>query len=319
VNPLFLTEGDVTATLTVRDAITVVEDAARALGLGEAQNMPRQRAYLGSSVLQVLPAAYGGRMGHKTYTVATKGRGAAFWVLLFNDNGEMLAIIEADALGQMRTGAASGVASRFMAREDAHTLGIIGTGWQARSQLEAVAHVRDITTIHVYGRDRARRESFCEEMSERVGLRIVPVDSAREAVSDADIVCTMTPSTTPVFEGAWLRAGAHVNAAGSNRPIAQEIDSETVRRAAIVALEDLAQAQVESGDLLAAERSGDWNWDRAVLLSDIAAGKVPGRTSDDQITLFESLGVGIWDVAAASFVFDACVAQGRGTRLAMPS
>jgi ornithine cyclodeaminase/alanine dehydrogenase-like protein (mu-crystallin family) len=319
VNPLFLTEGDVTATLTVRDALTVVENAARALSLGEAQNKPRQRAYMGSSVLQVLPAAYGGRMGHKTYTVATQGRGAAFWVLLFNDNGEMLAIIEADALGQMRTGAASGVASRFMAREDAQTLGIIGTGWQARSQLEAVAHVRNITTIRAYGRDRARRESFCEEMTARVGIEVLPVASAQEAVTDADIVCTMTGSTTPVFDGAWLRAGAHVNAAGSNRATAQEIDAATVRRSAIVAVEDVAQAKVESGDLLAAERDSAWDWDRAVLLSDIVGGKVPGRTSDDQITLFESLGVGIWDVAAASFVFDACVTQGRGTRLAMPS
>jgi ornithine cyclodeaminase/alanine dehydrogenase-like protein (mu-crystallin family) len=319
VNPLFLTEGDVVATMTVRDALGIVEDAARALAEGGAQVKPRQRIYNGSSVLQVLPASFGSRMGHKTYTVAMAGRGAAFWVLLFNDGGEMLAIIQADALGQMRTGAASGVATRMMAREDSSTLAIIGTGWQARTQLEACAHVRNFRTIRAYGRDEQRRASFCEDMTARIGIDVVPAASAEEAVSDADVVCTMTSSTTPVLHGAWLKAGAHVNAAGSNRANAAEIDAETVRRAAIVAVEDIAQAHVESGDLLAAEREGAWNWDPAVLISDIVGGKTPGRTSDDQITLFESLGVGIWDVAAASFVFDACVAQGRGTHLAMPS
>ena len=172
MNPLYLTEGDVTATLTMRDALGLVEDAARALAEKRAQNRPRQRAFTSSSVIQVLAAAHGGRMGHKTYTVAPKGRGARFWYTLFNDNGEMLAIMEADALGQIRTGAASGVATRFLAREDATTLGIIGTGWQARTQLEACFHVRNISRILVYGRDPKRRAEFCEAMSEKVSAKI---------------------------------------------------------------------------------------------------------------------------------------------------
>jgi ornithine cyclodeaminase/alanine dehydrogenase-like protein (mu-crystallin family) len=319
MNPLYLTEGDVVATLTVRDALTLVEDAARALAEGRAENRPRQRAFTPSSVIQVLAAAYGGRMGHKTYTVAPKGRGAKFWYTLFDATGEMLAIMEADALGQMRTGAASGVATRFLAREDSKTLAVIGTGWQARTQLEACFHVRPIDRILVYGRDPKRRADFCEAMSERVSAKIEPVDHPRDAVEQADVICTMTSSSTPVFEGAWLRQGTHVNAAGSNRANAQEIDVNTVTRANLVAVEDVAQAKVESGDLRAANESGNWSWEQATRLSDIIAGHALGRTADDQITLFESLGIGLWDIAAASHVFDRCIIEGRGTRLPIPS
>jgi ornithine cyclodeaminase/alanine dehydrogenase-like protein (mu-crystallin family) len=319
VNPLYLTEGDVVATFPMKEALGVVENAARALAEGRAQNRPRQRAYTQSAVIQVLAASFEGRLGHKTYTVAPQGRGARFWVLLFDEGGQMLAMIEADALGQLRTGAASGIATRFMAREDAKVLGVIGTGWQARTQLESVIHVRPINDVLVYGRDERRRELFCEEMAEKTGLRIRPVPNAREAVAQADVVCTMTSSTTPVFEGAWLQPGTHVNAAGSNRANSQEIDLETVRRSSLVAVEDVAQAKVESGDLLAAEAAGAFRWDDAVLLSDIVSGKARSRERADQITLFESLGVGIWDVAAASFVYDACIIEGRGTRLPIPS
>jgi alanine dehydrogenase len=319
MNPLYLTEGDVVATFKMRDALGVVEDAARALAEGRAQNRPRQRAFTSSAVIQVLAAAFEGRLGHKTYTVAPKGRGARFWVTLFDEAGQMLALIEADALGQIRTGAASGIATRFLAREDAAVLGVIGTGWQARSQLEAVVHVRPISQVLVYGRDAAKRERFCDEMTARTGIAVRGVASAREAVEPADVVCTMTSASSPVLEGAWLRAGAHVNAAGSNRANAQEIDVDAVQRAALVAVEDVAQAQVESGDLLAAEKAGAWRWDAATLLSDVVAGKAPGRAAADQITLFESLGIGLWDVAAASFIFDACVVQGRGTKLPIPS
>ncbi|GAC1580486.1 MAG: ornithine cyclodeaminase family protein [Candidatus Elarobacter sp.] len=319
MNPLYLTEADVVATLTVRDAIGVVENAARALSQGRAENKPRQRAFTPTSVIQVLAASYGDRMGHKTYTVAPKGRGPRFWVTLFDATGEMLALIEADALGQMRTGAASGLATRLMARADARTIGIVGTGWQARSQLEACWHVRDFTRALVYGRNAEKRNAFCEEMSAKLGSRIEPVESAQAAVAQADVICTMTSASEPVFDGAWLRAGTHVNAAGSNRANAQEIDVETVRRAAIVALEDLAQANVEAGDLIAAERANAFGWDRAVLLSDIAGGKAAGRTTDDEITLFESLGIGLWDVAAAAHVYERSVREGRGMRLPIPS
>lgn len=319
MNPLYLTEGDVAATFSMHDALVVVENAARALAEGRAENKPRQRAYTKSAVIQVLAAAYEGRLGHKTYTVAPKGRGARFWVLLFDEAGQMLAMIEADTMGQIRTGAASGVATRFLAREDASTLAVIGTGWQARTQLEACVHARPIARVRVYGRNLQRRAEFCALMREKVDVPIEPVASARDAVTDADVICTMTNATTPVLEGAWLKPGAHVNAAGSNRANAQEIDVETVTRASVVAVEDIAQAKVESGDLRAANETAHWSWEHATRLSDIIAGHALGRTSDDQITLFESLGIGLWDVAAANFVYDRCIAEGRGTRLPIPS
>jgi alanine dehydrogenase len=319
VNPLYLTEGDVVATFPLREALGVVENAARALAEGRAQNRPRQRALTQSAMIQVLAATCEGRLGHKTYTVAPQGRGARFWVTLFDEAGEMLALIEADALGQIRTGAASGVATRFMAREDASILGVIGTGWQARTQLEAIVHVRPIKDVLVYGRNAAKRDAFCEEMTARTGVTVRGVQSAREAVAQADIVCTMTNASSPVLEGAWLRPGTHVNAAGSNRHNAQEVDVETIRRTALIALEDLAQAKVEAGDLIAAESAGAFRWESATLLSDIVSGKAPSRRSAEQITLFESLGIGLWDVAAASFIFDACIIEGRGTKLPIPS
>ncbi len=319
MNPLYLTEADVRATLTMSDALRLLDGAARALAEERADNRPRQRAHTPVSVIQNLTAAYGEHMGHKTYTVAYKGRGARFWYTLFAASGEMLALIEADTLGQIRTGAASGLATKVLAREDVRTLAVIGTGWQARSQLEAVCTARPIERVRAYGRDGERLRAFCAEMSERVGRPVEPAASAREAVEGAEVICTMTSSATPVFEGAWLSEGAHVNAAGSNRANAQEIDVETVRRAAVVAVEDVAQAKVESGDLRAANETGDWSWNQVTRLSDIVAGHALGRTGDEQITLFESLGIGLWDLAVAIHVYDACIAEGRGTRLPIPS
>jgi alanine dehydrogenase len=319
VNPLYLTEADVRATLTMADALRLLDGAARALADGRADNRPRQRAHTPNAVIQNLTAAYGAHLGHKTYTVAYKGRGAHFWYTLFADSGEMLALIEADALGQIRTGAASGLATKALARADARTLAVIGTGWQARSQLEAVCTARPIERVRAYGRDGERLRAFCDEMSAKVGVPVEPAASGRAAVDGADVICTMTSSATPVLEGAWLRDGAHVNAAGSNRANAQEIDVDAVRRAAVVAVEDVAQAKVESGDLRAANETAGWSWDQVTRLSDIVAGHALGRTGDEQITLFESLGIGLWDIAVAIHVHDACVAQGRGTRLPIPS
>jgi ornithine cyclodeaminase/alanine dehydrogenase-like protein (mu-crystallin family) len=315
MSPLYLTEADVRATLAVAPCIDLLDAAARAQVDGGAENKPRQRVFGDGVMMHVLPAAYGAFAGHKTYSVGAP-RGARFWYTLFGTGGEWLALIEADGLGQIRTGAASGLATRVMARADAHDLAVIGTGWQARTQLEAVLAARTIDRIRVYGRDRDRLERFCAEMSELAKLDVEPSASAKDCVTGADIVCTMTNAMTPVFEGSWLAEGAHVNAAGSNRANAQEIDIETVHRAAIVAVEDVAQAKVESGDLRSANEAGTWHWDDATRLADIVAGAAIGRTSDDQITLFESLGIGLWDLAAARHVY--AHAGERGTRMSIP-
>lgn len=311
--PIFLDEADVAATLSVAQAMRLIEAAAREIASGRAMNAPRQRVRAGGAMLQVLPAALDGRLAFKSYTVGP--RGARFWVTLFSPEGEMLAIIEANRLGQIRTGAASGVATRFLARDDAKTLGMIGTGYQAQTQVEAICLARAVDRVLVWGRDPVRLAAFCEDMAERIGCPVRPARNERDAVAEADIVATMTSAVEPVFPGAALRPGTHVNAAGSNRAAAQEIDIETVARSAVVAVEDIEQARVESGDLLAAVDAGVFTWDRALRLADIIAGTVRGRSDNEQVTLFESLGVGIWDIAAASHVFDECLSHGRGMQL----
>jgi ornithine cyclodeaminase/alanine dehydrogenase len=315
--PLYLTEADVAATLTVSDALGLLDAAARKIADGSAMNAPRQRVSAGGAMLQVLPAALDGRTAHKSYTVGS--RGARFWVTLYAPDGAMLALIEANTLGQIRTGAASGLATRHMARADARSLGAIGTGYQARTQIEAICLVRPIDRVRVWGRDPARLRSFCSEVGARLARPIEAAANARDAVEGADVVATMTNSPQPVFAGEWLAPGTHVNAAGSNRATATEIDVETVRRSAVVAVEDVAQAKVESGDLIAAQAAGVFRWEAVVRLADIVAGRVAGRVDAGQNTLFESLGVGIWDIAAANHVYDACREQRRGTELPFPA
>ena len=217
----------------------------------------------------------------------------------------MLALIEADALGQIRTGAASGVATRFLAREDAHTLGVIGTGWQARTQLEAFLHVRDLARARVRPRRRAPR-AFCEEMAES-GRAGRAGRERRGKPSGADVVCTMTSASTPVLEGAWLRPGTHVNAAGSNRANAQEIDVETVRRAACRRRGPRA-GEGESGDLRAANETGDWRGTRT-RLSDLVGGtrRAAPASSDHALRVARHRPVGSRRRGPR---YDACVAKG---------
>jgi len=313
----FLTEDDVSATLDVKTTIDLLDAAARALDAGTASVTPRQRPFTTGVFMNLMGAGLDGRIGHKCYPIA-RPHGANFVVTLYGNDSKMLALIQANKLGQIRTGAASGLATRLMARPDSKRAAIIGTGWQARTQLEAVCRVRPIEHALAAGRNPEHTQKFCSEMTALLGIPVEPAADIASAVRDADVVSVMTSASEPLLLGSMLKPGTHVNAAGSNRATSAEIDADLVQRAGIVALEHLAQAKVESGDLLSAEKAGAWDWSRAVLLSDIVAGKVPGRTSPDQITLFESLGIALWDIAAANHVFDACVKAGRGTEIDLP-
>jgi ornithine cyclodeaminase/alanine dehydrogenase len=316
VNVRYLTEADVAALLDVPTAIDLLDAACRSLAAGDAQNAPRQRVASGPVRMNLLGAALGGRVGHKCYPIANAG--ATFWFTLFGGDGAMLALIEADRLGQIRTGAASGLATRVLARTDASIAAIVGTGWQARAQLAAMCAARPIARAYAWGRDAGRLHAFCTEMSAQLQLPVEPSPSVAHAVGNADVVAIMTTATAPVVTGEMVNEGTHVNAAGSNRATAAEVDPPLVRRASVVAVDDLAQSRVESGDLLLAERHGAWEWSRAVALADIVAGTAPGRTGDRQITLFESLGIGLWDIAAANHVYDRAIAEGIGTDIALP-
>jgi ornithine cyclodeaminase/alanine dehydrogenase len=317
MNVRYLTEADVAALIDVPTTIELLEAVCRAQVAGEAENAPRQRVASGGVRMNLIGAAAGGRVGHKAYPVA-RPRGATFWYTLFGENGDMIALMEADTLGQIRTGAASGLATRVLARADARVATIVGTGWQARTQLAAVCAVRPIERALAWGRDAARRHAFCAEMSAHLGIPVEPADDIAAAVGAADVVSVMTSASEPLVLGSMLRPGTHVNAAGSNRHTSAEIDPEVVRRAALVALDDVAQAHVESGDLLLAQRHGAWDWSRAVRLADIVDGRAPGRANAEDITLFESLGIGLWDIAAANCAYDRAVERGIGTTIALP-
>jgi ornithine cyclodeaminase/alanine dehydrogenase-like protein (mu-crystallin family) len=257
-----------------------------------------------------------GYMGLKIYTSSREG--LRFLVTLFQaESGDLVAIIEANYLGQMRTGAASGVATRVLARNDARTIGIIGTGLQARTQLEAIAQVRKIESVRAFGRDRARREQFAAEMAERLKVSVSAADSAEAAVRDADIIITSTTSTTPVLEGRWLKPGMHINAIGANFPNKRELDDEAVRRSHVIAADSRAQSKMEAGDLMRFFGEDDSRWSAVLELAEIVAGKAPGRTSPEQITLFRSNGIAIEDIVVAGHIYELARERGLGKQIAM--
>ncbi len=304
--PLLLTEADVQAILTMPMALELVEASFRRLADGTAVLHPRRRLPMaGKGLLNYMAASdsAGGYMGLKIYTVSPSG--VRFVVLLFNArSGEMCALVEADYLGQMRTGAASGLATRVMARENASRVGVIGTGLQARTQLAAVALARKLEWIRVFGRDVRRREEFAKEMTARLAVPVAAVGSAEQAVRGSDIVIAVTTATRPVVEGRWLEPGMHLNAIGSNFAEKQELDAEAVGRCDVVAADSIEQSKMEAGDLIQAFGTDLSRWASVRELADIVADKVPGRTNQNQITLFKSNGLAIEDVVVAGRVYE---------------
>jgi ornithine cyclodeaminase/alanine dehydrogenase-like protein (mu-crystallin family) len=311
---LLLTEADVRSLLTMPIALEVVEESLRQQGNGELVLHPRRRVKLPDNALLHYMAAgdsVHGYIGMKLYTVV---QGVARFVIpLFRSTtGEMAALIEADALGQLRTGAASGIATKYLASAGARTAGIIGTGYQARTQLEAVAAVRRLERVRAFGRDPERREKFCREMSERIGVAVEAINSGEEAVRGADILITATSATKIVLEGPWLAPGMHINAMGANWPQKRELDAAAVGRAGKIVVDSIEQSKMEAGDLIQAFGDDPSPWNAVQELGQIVAGKAPGRTSADQITLFKSNGIATWDLAAAVRVYEMAVARGLG-------
>ena len=304
--PLLLTEAEVKSVFTMPMALELVQTSFERLADGQATLQYRQRLHVpGKGVLNHMAAAdlTTGYMGLKIYSIAPEG--ARFLVTLFSAaTGELLALIEADYLGQVRTGAASGVATKFMAREDARVAAIIGTGLQARTQLEAIAPVRRLQTIRAYGRDPGRREAFAKEMTARLGILVVPVASAQEAVRGAHIVITSTTSKEPVLEGRWLEAGTHVNAIGVNQAQKRELDTEAVLRSNFIAADSREQSKIEAGDLIQAFAGDASKWGLVHEFAEVVAGKIKPRTAADQITLFKSNGVATEDIVVAGRIYE---------------
>jgi len=310
---LFLSEEDVRELLPMPRALECVEASFTEQHSGAATNHARQRIFLPGLSFHYMAGAMANEklLGMKVYTVAA-GQ-ARFLVLLFDtQSGDLLALLEADHLGRIRTGAASGVATQYLARADASHVGLVGTGRQARTQLEAVAAVRPVRAARVFSRDETRRREFCKEMTDRLGFPVEPAESAEQAARFGDIVITATTSRDPVVKGEWLRPGVHVNATGANSSTRREIDETTLRRAKIIAVDSLDQARAEAGDLIQGFADLNRGWDGVVELHDIMQGTKPGRTSEEEITIFKSCGIAIWDVAVAGYVYRKALQKGKG-------
>jgi ornithine cyclodeaminase/alanine dehydrogenase-like protein (mu-crystallin family) len=254
-----------------------------------------------------------GYAGLKSYSsVAGVNR---FTVLLYKGDGQLVAVIEAGRLGQLRTGAASAVATKFMARPDSSKLGLFGTGLQARSQLQAVCAVRPIAAVLAHSRNPEKCDGFCKEMSEALGISVQPASAPEDAARDVDILVTATTSKEPVFKGEWLSKGTHINAIGANFLSRQEIDVEAVRKCDCVVVDSCEQAKLESGDLARAAEAEAFYWEDARELGLVVVGEFPGREDASEITLFESHGIALEDVALAAAIFEQALKEGAGEPL----
>jgi len=313
---LLLREADVRALVDINDGLKALDSAFRESAAGQARNQPRRRVGDTGTTLAIMSAALPSRnlVGYKAYTA---GRGGArFWVHLFDaGDGRLLAVIEADWLGALRTGAVSGLATGALARPDASTLTLFGAGHQALPQALAVAAVRPLSEIRLVNRDPLRRASLAGELRRSLpAVKVVEASSAQEAVAGADIITTITSARTPLFSGSWIEAGQHLNAAGSNMPGRRELDSRAIGRADLLVVDDLEAARLEAGDLLLAEQEGALAWSSVHPLADLIAGPLRRSLASD-VTLFKSVGLALEDVALGAVVLERAKDRGLGVTI----
>jgi len=298
---LYLSEDDVRQLLTMEMAIEAVEAALRKMALEEAFNIPRTRCQTDQAMLHVLSAAAKtlGVLGYKAYITTKKG--AQFHVTIYDGKtGEMTALMRADFLGQMRTGAASAVASKHLSRKDSTTLGLFGTGKQARTQLLGQCKVRPIKRVQVWSPNEEHRKAFAAEMSAACGVEVVPASKPEEAARGLDIVNTATSAREPCLLGEWISPGQHLNIVGSNFLAKSEIDVEVIKRANVLYIDHAEQGKLEAGDLVAALDQRVIEWYDVQEIGRLVANRSPGRESPQDVTLFKSLGIGLEDIAVAA-------------------
>lgn len=311
---LFISEKDVERLVAVPDAMRAIAEIFKLSGEEKVINPPRQCVSLPNGTLRITSAIVPplARMAVKiSSTLVFKSNSGRLLVLSDADSGRILALIEVFQMGALRTGAASGVATQLLARADAKTVGILGSGRQARTQLLAVASVRKLERVLALSPTRVHLKAFCEEMEEKIGCPVIPAESA-EQLANSDIVITATTSKQPVILGSWIQEGTHINAIGSNALDRRELDDTAVTRCALIAVDNREQAKQESAELVGAVAAGNLRWDQVVEIGDVAAGRFPGRTDNQSITLFKSLGVAMEDVAMASKVYELAVRRGIG-------
>ena len=304
---IFINEEQVQEILDVKSTVDILEESMKSLSTGKGFNSPRKRlptSYSGGN-LHFMAASWPekGIAGHKRYVV-TKGK-ATIVVLLYSTEGEgLLAVIEANMLGQIRTGAASGLASKYLANKNSKKLAIIGSGFQAETQLEAINSQFDLDEIKVFSRSEEKRNKFVNKMGNKLNINIKAYDSSDEATSNADIISLITNSNVPVITNSQITNGMHINAAGGNSWLRSEISSDSIGKFNFVSCDDVEQAKNECKELMDATEKGIISWSNVNELSNVIDGKIKGRNNSEDITLYESLGIAIQDIAAAKYIYD---------------
>ncbi len=282
--PLLLGDNEVDQLMTMKECIEVIEDSFRQAGQRQTWNRPRSRIRMPRGFHHLMAAAVleSKVFGLKTYTSFRSG--VRFLTILYDSNaGDLLGMVQGGRITQLRTGAVSAVATKYMARQDAAKVGIVGTGFQGRAQLGGVCAVRSVAGVKAYDAAPDAAREFADVMSRELQVDIAVAESAEEAADGADVIITMTTSRTPVLLGNWLESGLHINAAGSNHWIRQEVDDDVIRRADRIVVDSLEDAQVEAGDLLYPIERGRVRWSQIRELADVVVGHVKGRGSPDEI------------------------------------
>ena len=313
---LFLRDEEVNQCVDMAGMASAIEAMQARFGQGEAYNLPRRKIIAGGGMLSVMGGGlfYDGVLGVKTYTVV-QGR-YSFQVSLYNaDTGELLCYTQANRLGQLRTGATTGVAVKYLSNPEAATVGIIGTGYQAPTQLESVCRVRNIRQVKAYSRDAQRRETFAQNMTGALGVAVSAAGSGEEAVRGADVVICIAATMEPVLEGEWLSTGALAVGAGPTTWRAREVDDATLTRAGHIIVDSIEQAPVEAGDLASAADRGLLQWSKLQELRQVVAGTVQGRTGRDEIVYAKLMGTGVADVAGAKLAYDNARVAGLGQEM----
>jgi alanine dehydrogenase len=304
--PLYLKEQDAADLVDMPSVVTALRATFAAQARGEAVNVPRSRYDFWERRLNVMG---GGMRESRRYAIKAYG-GATYHILLYSVEQGLLAVCEAGLLGQIRTGAASGVATALMARPDAGRVGIIGAGRHARTQALALKAVDRLTEVAVHARNRENLIAFCFTLAEELGAPVRVAETAQDAVNEADIVVTATTSSQPVLRHEWLAAGVHVNAMGANAANRRELDPEIVRRASLVVTDDVEQAKLEAAEFIDLAREGGFDWAQVRNLYQLVGAGAPVRPPG-ALTLFKSLGAGLEDLAISSLLYDRAVASGK--------
>ena len=313
---LFLKDEDVAQCVSMDAMLETIESMQRQYGGGQAHNMTRRKIIAESGMLSVMGGGLfdQGLLGVKTYTVV---KGAySFQVSLYDANtGELLLYTQANRLGQLRTGATTGVAVKHLANPGDATVGIIGTGGQAATQLAAVSKVRGIKKIKAFSRSQDRREEFARRMADTMGVEVFAAASNEDAVRDCDVVLCIAATMEPVVEGAWRKDGSTVIGAGPTTWRAREVDEDTLKRAGKLIVDSTEQAAIEAGDLCSAVDRGIIQWSKVHELRHVVSGAVAGRDDQGQVVYAKIMGTGVADVAAAKLAYDSAKAQGLGTEM----